>query len=174
MQVKQDTYQKVFELYTIKRQGFKQADMKVKRAGVKRLVASISVPKGALSPRKAYNSKKNTKHKAVRLQILKRNSMRELIKTQGTYGNGKYKAFVATIQNPGGNSHTGIFQRTDKPMREKKGKKKKWEVPAIKEIYGSSPYVLVHQAVEQLDRGIEADLNTRLLKFTGEMLGGGK
>lgn len=140
------------ENYTTKRSALKGAT-KIKKATVKSLSATITVKSNAISAKKGYETKKNTKKIAARLKVLQENSLKKL-ELEGR------KAFLATMKN----GHTGVFQRI--PGSAVKGKEK------IKEFYGPSIPSLVggRKIYKKLKKKTKNNLREQVEKFMSEAL----
>ncbi len=147
-----DIINDIKENYTVKKSALKNTT-KVKKATVKSLSATITIKSNAISAKKGYETKKNTKKIAARLKVLQESSLKKL-ELEGR------KAFLATMKN----DHTGIFQRI--PGSAVKGREK------IKEIYGPSVPSLVggKRIYQKLEKKTKNNLREQVEKFMSEAL----
>lgn len=157
---KDRTHEETRGMYTIKGGSFKKSDLKLKRASKTRLWAVIKVTGYALSLKKAYKYRSNTKVKAARALIKSNGAMKDLeLKADGK----SYKAFLATMAS----GHDGIFQRV--PGKRMKNRPQK---EAIKEIMALSRAKAAEMAYI---KNVDPDKNEiyyRLHKHMNAIIGG--
>ncbi len=147
-----DIINDIKENYTAKKAALK-GTTKVKKALVKNLSATIEIKSNAISAKKGYETKSNTKKIAARLKVLQ-NGSRKTLELEGR------KAFLATMKN----DHVGIFQRV--PRSAVKGREK------IKEIYGPSIPGLVggRRIYPKIEKKAKKELEEQLEKFITQAL----
>lgn len=131
--------------YTIKSGSFPQKELRIKKATVSRLCASIQVSGEPLSLPKSYKTSKNGKRTAAKAAV-KKGALKPLQK------NG-LKGFMGQMKS----NHKGIFQRTS-------GKR----LP-IKELMGPSVAKLSEKVYQPLEGEIQSDLRDILAQFVNEI-----
>ena len=190
-QVAKDIVPMTRNVFTVKRSAFKNSDVKVTGATQGKLKASIKVDGEPQSPNKSFQSRKNSKRKAVKLKILRSGSMKAV---QLDNSGSPVKAFLATMSNgEGKGAHSGIFQRvpgkymnrgrvtdkgysssnTYKPRRLKNGRLTKGR-ESIKEIFtlANSKMVENQRVYDPWEKDTAKLLRENLIRFTDQALGG--
>lgn len=105
-QTREEIHTKSRKKYTLKAGEFRKSDVRIRKATVSRLEATLTVS-GPTESIKSYRSRKNTVRKGVRAQVLKGSGWKEL-----KMKNGSLKAFVTGVTTGHtGVTHTDVFQR---------------------------------------------------------------
>ena len=108
-QTREEIHAKSRKRYTLKVGEFRKSDIRVRKATVLRLEATLTVS-GPTESIKSYRNKENTVRKGVRAQVLKGSGWKELKMKDGSL-----KAFVAGVTKGHEDTvHIDVFQRVRK------------------------------------------------------------
>lgn len=154
--MKQELYDETKNKYAIRAGALRKSDLKLKKATKSNLSAELSVTGAAMSIRKGYKTRKNTKRKGAQGQVLAAHPMKEIGKTG-------YKAFLATMKS----GYEAVFARIPGTKMKKKNAEK------IKQIGSMARSKAVEATYrERIQPNAKYDLNYTMLKHINKVLGG--